>query len=67
MNKPIAIVMSETSKQLVDVLNNSDLPYCILDALVRDLYQQVEDCARKEYIEAKKEYEKETKADDVAD
>ena len=40
MNKPISMVINETRISLANVLNTSNLPPCILEMIVKDLYDE---------------------------
>lgn len=40
MNKPISMIINETRLSLANVLNTSNLPPCILDMIVKDLYDE---------------------------
>lgn len=40
MNKPISMVINETRISLANVLNTSKLPPCILEMIVKDLYDE---------------------------
>lgn len=40
MNKPISMVINETRISLANVLNQSNLPPCILEMIVKDLYDE---------------------------
>ncbi len=41
MNKPISMVINETRISLTDICNASGLPACILEPIVRDLYEEI--------------------------
>lgn len=40
MNKPISMVINETRISLLNVLNTSNLPPCILEMIIKDLYSE---------------------------
>lgn len=58
INKPIAIVMKEVTNVIVDTINNSKLPLCILDKMLKDIYIDVHNASELEYQNTAKEYEK---------
>lgn len=41
MNKPISMVINETKTNLLQICNESGLPACILELIVKDLYEDV--------------------------
>lgn len=41
MNKPISMVINETRILLTDICNKSSLPACVLEPIVRDLYEEI--------------------------
>jgi hypothetical protein len=41
MNKPTSMVINETRISLANVLNTSNLPPCILEMIVKELYDEV--------------------------
>lgn len=40
MNKPISMTINETRLSLLNVLNTSNLPPCILEMIIKDLYSE---------------------------
>ena len=41
MNKPISMAINETRISLLKICNESGLPACILEPIVKDLYEEV--------------------------
>lgn len=41
MNKPISMVINETRISLADICNKSGLPTCVLEPIVKDLYEEI--------------------------
>ena len=41
MNKPISIVINETRLSLTKICNESGLPVCVLEPIVKDLYEEI--------------------------
>lgn len=65
-NKPISLVMDELKGNIVNVINDSKLPICIVEPILKDIYEQISSLAKvqleqdkKEYSEAQKEEAKE--------
>ena len=56
MNKPIALIIKETREQIVKALNESQLPPCLLEAVLSPIYQQIAQAAQAEIAQAEKEY-----------
>lgn len=57
MNKPISIIIDETKQNLVYAINNSGLPACILESMVKDLYRDIRDLSEKQIKMDQQEYE----------
>ena len=54
--KPISIIIKETREQIVKALNESQLPPCLLEAVLNPIYQQIAQAAQQEIAQAEKEY-----------
>lgn len=57
--KPISIIIKETREQIVKALNESQLPPCLLEAMLNPIYQQIVQAAQTEIAQAEKEYTEE--------
>lgn len=57
--KPISIIIKETREQIVKALNESQLPPCLLEAVLNPIYQQIAQAAQTEIAQAEKEYKEE--------
>lgn len=57
--KPISIIIKETREQIVKALNESQLPPCLLEAVLNPIYQQIAQAAQQEIAQAEKEYTEE--------
>ena len=71
MNKPISIAINEIRISLTDICNKSGLPACVLEPIVKDLYEEIKyvssiqlkhdtEAYNKAEEDAKKENNKET-------
>lgn len=67
MNKPISMVINETRISLTNVLNTSNLPPCILEMIVKELYDEARQLSsfqskqdEENYAKALKDAERET-------
>lgn len=47
--KPATLLKEDFSKNLIDLCNNSGLPFFILEYILRDVYMEVKNLARKQY------------------
>lgn len=54
--KPISIIIKETRDQIVKALNESQLPPCLLEAVLNPIYQQIAQAAKAEIEQAEKDY-----------
>lgn len=61
--KPISIIIKETREQIVKALNESQLPPCLLEAVLNPIYQQIAQAAQAEIAQAEQEYKKEEQKD----
>lgn len=61
--KPISIIIKETREQIVKALNESQLPPCLLEAVLNPIYQQIAQAAQQEIAQAEQEYKKEEQKD----
>ena len=41
MNKPISMIINETRLSLANVCNESKLPPCVLESIIKDLYDEI--------------------------
>lgn len=57
--KPISIIIKETREQIVKALNESQLPPCLLEAVLNPIYAQIAQAAQQEIAQAEKEYTEE--------
>lgn len=57
--KPVSIIIKETREQIVKALNESQLPPCLLEAVLNPIYQQIAQAAQQEIAQAEKEYKEE--------
>lgn len=71
MNKPITIVIKETTNKLANVCNESGLSPAILDLIVQNFYANIHSLANRQAIDEEMSYakmlEEAAKKTDVAD
>ena len=60
MNKPITILREEFAQKLVEVCNNSGLPFFIIESLLRDMAAEAHAASQKQYEADLKRYNEET-------
>lgn len=41
MNKPITLVIQETKRNLFNILNDTPLPPCVLELIVKDILNEI--------------------------
>lgn len=56
MNKPLAMIIKETKSKLANVCNESELPFVILDLIVKDIYLEVHSLAENQSLEEETAY-----------
>lgn len=59
MSKPITIMAEECKENLVNAINESDLPFFIIEAMLKDLLQEVHMASRKQLESDKVKYQAE--------
>ena len=57
MDKPISLTIEETKQSFIDVINNANLPACILELIVKNIYDDVKEFCMQQYQNDKKEYD----------
>lgn len=48
MNKPITVVADEFNNQLVNLVNNSGLPFFIIENIMKDLLSEIHSASKKQ-------------------
>ena len=56
MEKPISIMIDETKTSLISMINNSGLPFWILEPMVKDIYQEIKTLAGNQLRIDKEQY-----------
>lgn len=54
--KPISLIIRDTQKAIVEAINGSQLPPCLLEAVLNPIYHQIAQAAQAEIAQAEKEY-----------
>lgn len=62
MDKPLPLIIAETKQAIVEILNTSKLPPCILAPIAREIYDAVLQAQQTELAQAKAQ-EQEQKED----
>ena len=57
INKPISVVRQEFIEQLIDTVNNCQLPMFVIEPILQDLLSQVKVSVKKQYEAEKAQYE----------
>lgn len=56
MNKPISMIINETSEKIVQACNESELPVSILELIIKNIYNEVQMLAEKTFKNDKSIY-----------
>lgn len=56
MNKPISMVINETRISLLKICNESGLPACVLELIVKDLYNDVNRVSENQFKKDEESY-----------
>lgn len=51
MNKPITLAIKETKTNLIQTINNSSLPPCVLELIVKDILNEIHVLSQKQLQE----------------
>lgn len=62
INKPITIARAEFISKLSDLINNSMLPFFVIESILKDVGSEVKYAAQKQYEYDKEHYESEMDA-----
>lgn len=57
MQKPTSIIIDEFKKEIVEIINNAELPLCIIESILKDLYSEVNILASQQLTKDKTAYE----------
>lgn len=55
--KPITVAQQEFISTLANLINTSSLPAFIIEPILKDMYNEVRDAAKRQYINDKNRYE----------
>ena len=58
--KPITVARGDFATALVELCNNAQLPFFVIESVLKDVLQEVHAASVKQYEADKAEYEKET-------
>lgn len=50
MNKTLSMIIDDTKQELFNVCGSSNLPLCILEMIVKDVYYEIEVLAKNELL-----------------
>ena len=64
MDKPLSLMIKETKMKLVDVCNESKLPTCILELIVKDLFNEIHMLAEEQLKQDQLVYKQKTEKKD---
>lgn len=56
INKPIQLVMKETRENIINTINISQLPMCIVELIVKDIYSDIKAASNLEYKQVIQNY-----------
>lgn len=51
MNKPITLIIQETKTNFYNILNNTPLPPCVLELIVKDMLNEIHVLSKKQLQE----------------
>lgn len=56
-NKPIQLSISEIKAEIASIINQNDLPMCVITPIIKEIYEQCQSVERQQYEMAKQQYE----------
>lgn len=57
INKPITLIIEDFKKDLVDQINNSNLPIFIIESIVKDVYFEIKEVSKNKTEQDRVAYE----------
>ena len=64
MNKPISMLINEAKINITKVINESSLPPCLIQPIIKDIYEQVLQQCQQELQDDMAEYEEKKEDND---
>lgn len=58
MNKPLDLQIEETKERILTAINDSKLPACLVELIVKDIYSEIVLIKNNELQKSKEQYEK---------
>ena len=55
-DKPISLVIDDFRKNLASVVNNSGLPLCISELIIKELYDEARELSKQQLLMDKEQY-----------
>lgn len=56
MEKPTSIIIDELKKEIIKIINNAELPLCVIESILKDLYSEVSILAQQQLAKDKAAY-----------
>lgn len=57
MEKPIALILNDFKTALISAINESNLPACLMEPVLKDIYGQISNLSIQELNAQKKQYD----------
>lgn len=57
MEKPVSLVLNDLKQEIVDSINKTNLPLCIVEPVLKDLYAEIATLAKQQLAKDKEEFE----------
>ena len=64
-NKPITMVIKETKTKMISVINESGLPFAVLDLIMQGIYSEIHTLAERQASEEERAYIEAIKSKDI--
>lgn len=61
MDKPISVVLEELKQDIINSINNTNLPICIIEPIIKDLYNEIAVLSKQQLLKDKEKYEESQK------
>lgn len=58
MNKPLNLMIEDVKEELVQAINNTNLPPFLLEPIVKDIYNEIVILKQNDLVKSKTEYDK---------
>lgn len=56
MNKPISLLIKDSKQSIINTINETNLPPCLLEPIIKEIYFEVQGLVKQELVKDEKDY-----------